>query len=215
MAAEVTLVVTSCGRPDLLMRTLESFIRYNTYPLADVVVIEDGPEPSWVRSFDFDQSQIYLATGERRGQLYAVDKAYSYVKTPYILHCEDDWEFYRPGFIEASLPILEKHNGILSVQLRAHGDTNGHPVEPSGSPEFDLMALGYKGCWHGFAFNPGLRRLCDYQLAAPFTKFWNKPGHAGEEGEGAISQYYRELGFRVAILPEGYVRHIGWGRSVT
>ena len=29
-----------------------------------------------------------------------MDRAYSNVTTPFIFHCEDDWEFYRKGFIE-------------------------------------------------------------------------------------------------------------------
>jgi hypothetical protein len=41
-ASDVTLVLTSCGRQDLLERTLDSFFVYNTYPIREFIVIEDG-----------------------------------------------------------------------------------------------------------------------------------------------------------------------------
>ena len=38
----VTLVITSCGRESLLHKTCESFAHFNTYPLNEVILIEDG-----------------------------------------------------------------------------------------------------------------------------------------------------------------------------
>ena len=35
---DVSLVVTSCGRFDLLERTLDSFFKYNTYPIKEVII---------------------------------------------------------------------------------------------------------------------------------------------------------------------------------
>ena len=40
--SDTTLVVTSCGRFDLLRRTLESFDRYNTAPIREVFITEDS-----------------------------------------------------------------------------------------------------------------------------------------------------------------------------
>src|SRR5204862_214967 len=39
---EVTVVVTSCGRQDLLEITLDSFLQYNTLPITEFIVVEDG-----------------------------------------------------------------------------------------------------------------------------------------------------------------------------
>tara|TARA_B100000795_G_C22449033_1_gene304905 strand:+ start:89 stop:466 length:378 start_codon:yes stop_codon:yes gene_type:complete len=63
------------------------------------------------------------------GQIASIDKAYSFVETPYIFHLEDDWEFYNSGFIEESLNILNIDRNILMVSIRAHNDMNGHPIE--------------------------------------------------------------------------------------
>jgi len=45
MSTEVTLFITSCGRPALLRRTLESFVKYNTYPIKEAIVCEDSGIP--------------------------------------------------------------------------------------------------------------------------------------------------------------------------
>ena len=214
----VTLVVTSCGRHDLLRRTLESFCEYNTYPITRLIVVEDGsdlPSNAFILQVTNKIRHISAMTsagGPRVGQLRAIDAAYARVKTPFIFHCEDDWTFYKPGFIEASLKILREHRNIVTVWLREHFDTNGHPLEYNGGLE--LLTPAYKGEWYGFTLNPGLRRLADYQIVAPFAQYHAGPGHAGQ-GEAAISKRYWELGFRAAITPDGFVRHIGVGRQVT
>lgn len=41
---EVTLVITSCGRFDLLKRTLDSFFEKNTYPIKKIIITEDSTE---------------------------------------------------------------------------------------------------------------------------------------------------------------------------
>ena len=41
---EVSLVITSCGRFDLLKKTLDSFFEKNTYPIKKIIIIEDSTE---------------------------------------------------------------------------------------------------------------------------------------------------------------------------
>ena len=184
MNAEITLVLTSCGRYDLLSQTLESFYKFNTYSIKEVIIVED-----W----------------NREGQIKSIDKAYARVKTPYIFACEDDWCFYKSGFIEKSLEILEKYPKILQVWLREHNDTNGHPIVKL--PQFDVETmLNPWGNWGGFSWNPGLRRLDDYKtLGHPYLYYGQ---------EHIVSKAYMDLGFHSAITPEGYVKHIGWNRGL-
>ena len=39
---EVTVVLTACNRADLLEKTLDSFFKFNTYPLKRFIIIDDG-----------------------------------------------------------------------------------------------------------------------------------------------------------------------------
>ena len=45
----------------------------------------------------------WLILGSREGQLRALDEAYKNVRTKWIFHSEDDWEYIKPGFIEMSM----------------------------------------------------------------------------------------------------------------
>ena len=184
MNQDITLVITSCNRYDLLAKTLESFYSVNKYPMKEVIVVED-----W----------------DREGQVKAIDKAYARVKTPYIFHCEEDWFFYEGGFIEKSLAILEKYPNILQVWIREHDDTNGHPVVKL--PQFDCETMQNPwGIWGGFSWNPGLRRLSDYKaLGQPYS-------HFGQEH--LVSKAYSDMGFHAAITPKGFVYHTGWSRGL-
>src|SRR5262245_59599823 len=104
--SNVTAVITSCGRPDLLSVTIESFFKFNTYP-CKLLVIEDGEFCNQKLSRKWNSPIVeWIATGRRVGQIAAVDYVYARVTTPYIFHCEDDWEFYESGFVESSLTIL-------------------------------------------------------------------------------------------------------------
>jgi hypothetical protein len=206
--SDVTLVVTSCGRPDLLERTLKSFLAVNTYPLAQIIIIEDGPaNPPAFPVPDL----TYLANEVRIGQVNSIDRAYSCVQTPYVLHWEDDWETYRGGFIEQSLEILERYPEILQVWIRAHDDTNSHPIV--NLPKFNVPTMSIDSEWHGFSWNPGLRRMSDYKRLGGYSQFRHRNSFGSEI---AISKKYRSLGYYAAILPEpaGYIRHIGWERSL-
>jgi hypothetical protein len=224
----VTVVLTSCGRPDLLARTLDSFFAYNTYPIREFVVMEDGEGVSALSDDErYRRHNIrWLSTGRRIGQMPTIDLAYRVVQTQYIFHCEDDWEFYAPGFIERSLAILERQPSILQVWIRALDDTNRHPMtertyQADGIP-YRIVQPGFDsgewGIWHGFAFNPGLRRRSDAALIDSFADLDPSRTKPSWEIERQASEFYMRRGFLVATLADndgkGYVRHIGWGRRV-
>jgi hypothetical protein len=209
-AGDVTVVLTSCGRHDLLERTLESFQKYNSYAgIREILVVEDGTTDPQAVCDKFGARLIRL--NERKGQAFAIDAGYAHVTTPYIFHCEDDWEFYDTGFIEKSLAVLRVDLSCVCVWLRAWSDC--HPLSfRSACTRFGVLSLGYLDRWHGFTWNPGLRRKADYELAGPFSRHLN---FEQDLHESLAGERYRALGFRAVVLDEaGYVRHIGEQRHV-
>lgn len=220
----ITVVVTSCGRQDLLARTLTSFFAYNSGEVARIIVVEDGAADKNAALMQRFRAQAidWIGTQQRVGQILAIDTAYALVDTEWIFHLEDDWEFYAPGFIEKSQAVLTADPSCLEVMLRALDDTNGHPLLPEaetiGGVETKTYAFGFDGVWHGFSFNPGLRRTADYRRLGSYGLHvryaWRDRGVA----EAGLSQIYRDLGMHVRILADregaGYVRHIGWERTV-
>lgn len=207
---EITLVVTSCGRHDLLERTLRSFVKFNTYPIKETVICEDGPlgPPNFLGELTALGNRKWIANGPRRGQIYTVDRAYAEVSTDYIYHCEDDWEFFRSGFMEESLDILHDWSNVLQVWMR---DDSAHPVVVEHYP-FPIMKPEWRKevgeGWSGFSFNPGLRRLADYERIGSFGRYVSYDKQFC--GELHLSRMYWNLGYVCAKIPAA-CKHIGGG----
>ncbi|MBS4070573.1 MAG: hypothetical protein KGZ90_04555 [Algoriphagus sp.] len=211
---KVTFVLTSCKRFDLLEQTLRSFLKYNTYPIEEYIIIEDSPDIEKLTLVlnKFPEIKFTaLYNNPQLGQLRSIDRAYSQVRTAYIFHCEDDWEFYKSGFIEKSFSVLLEKKKVINVWLREQNDTNNHPLESeihdtSDGVSFKYLKTGFQGGFHGFTFNPGLRRTEDYELIMPYA---NWPDEIDLSNE-----YYHKHQFRGVILTEGYVRHLGNHRKI-
>jgi hypothetical protein len=221
----ITAVLTSATRYDLLEQTLESFFRTNSLPLDKLIVVEDGPDiPLEVRRAFADRPIEWISTGRRVQQIAAIDYAYSRVTTPYVFHMEDDWLFHRAGFMERSLVVLESNPKCLQVWIRALDDTQRHPVEThtyvDHGVEWRRLAYDYvlEGEWHGFSFNPGLRRLADYVAIGGYGIHAISDRGPHGAGESAIGKLYRDRDFYAAILSDdhgsGYVGHLGRDRRV-
>ncbi len=214
----VTTVFTSCGRFGLLQRTLYSFLKFNTYPVEKIIIIENSglPEAEQIlldiindiedKRF-IDKFQLII-NETNIGQVSSIDKAYGHVETEYIFHSEDDWEFFDYGFIEKSLGVLKQEPKIVNINLRVRFDGERgsmHPLEPFTKQTdngiiYHEYTRDYLNEWHGFSWNPGLRRLSDYNLIKPYIN------HINEQGVG---QKYRELDYKSGCLEMFYCRHIG------
>jgi hypothetical protein len=131
--------------------TWESFTVYADYGPRYTIIIDDGdmPRPDWLPRHNV----TWINNGKQRGQIFSIDKAYEQVKTDYIFHCEDDWQFVESGFIFRSEEILEKNPNVHSVMVR----NDQHPVD---------LRRG----WGYFSFNPGsppfIRLSTDWVLRA-------------------------------------------------
>lgn len=216
---DVTLVITSCNRLDLLSETIKSFETFNTYPIKESIIIEDS-----------GKKKVYDAIMEKFGdrfkvifnnpplkQIASIDRAYSEVNTEYIFHCEDDWEFYRKGFIEESLKILETHKNIKQVGLRSlqhdileHHPTitfNETPIKIENVTAYQLLMKPSfaESDWVSCSFNPGLLRKKDYDLAGSYKSL--------AISEAGISLWYKEQGFIGVVLENDAVKHLGWDSS--
>lgn len=206
--SEVTVVLTSCRRHDLLLKSLKSFFASNDYPLAEVIVIEDSdqsPEPLLREHFPREPLRIIL-NGANIGQHRSIDRAYAEVRTSLILHMEDDWEFPVAGIVGRAVDVLQNDRDVYLVQLRTERDM---PAPMLALPE---MAPGYRKIpplahhvWHSFTFNPSLKRRSDYMVLPE--------GYAAFSSEAEISLHYKSQGAVMAWLSGTGVTHLGWGRS--
>ena len=223
---DVTICLTSCGRFDLLEKTISSLVSYwDGEPPAAFLIHEDSGAIPTELAIDLNrflrrhwQIEAQWNVSNYAGQVNAIDSLYTRVETPYIFHCEDDWEFYQSGFIGDSRAVLQLDRTIYTVWLRHPSDRNGHPVLNGtrltfNDVRFQEMAVNFRKQWHGMTWNPGLRRLSDYRAAGSFSDFckWNPKDHI--QAEIAFNEHYRKLGFKAATLCRGFIKHIGYSNS--
>lgn len=210
--SNVTVVITSCNRFDLLNKTIESFKKYNTYPIHEYIIIDDTGTEKSKRALQtiYGDQYTLLFNIPKLGQLQSIDKAYSHVSTEYIFHIEDDWEFYDYSFIEKSMEILQTEKSVLQVWLRNEKDGIGHKPDKEqpnywywNNTVYVWYAVKKIHGQNGFSFNPHLCRKKDY--IKPYSLI-------GKEND--IGVFYTNLGYNTAWLePEcGFVKHIGNGR---
>jgi hypothetical protein len=213
---EITITLTSCGRWDLLEQTIKSLVEFWDGPEPERLLIYEDQDltdqyktilHSLVRKAIDDQWLFEIYTG-KVGQIKAIDLMYAQVETPYIFHCEDDWEFYRTGFIEASFDVLEKYPNCINFWLREPQDTNGHPHRNG------ILKNNYKGQWGGFTFNPTLKRTFDYRKIVSYSNHTIFNRERPWESESKISMLYRRMGYTARIGEKGFVMHLGDQRHV-
>ncbi len=225
MDSDVTVVLTSCGRFDLLQKTLHSFFSCNTYPLKDFIIIEDSGKSGigdikQCIPIEFQENVSIIINKQAKGQEVSVDRAYQKVTTKYVFHCEDDWLFYRSGFIEDSKKVLATDENIFSVWLRDyHHDLicySGAEDIVLGKPK-TLQNITYRRIHSNsehnqcFSFNPGLRYYAHYpkQGYCSWIADENLLGHL----ESVASNIYESRGMFSVLLENSAVKHLGFRRS--
>lgn len=212
MYNEVTAVLTSCGRLDLLEQTVTSLSKdfWNKIPVK--ILTEDSANDEIFKELEAQNKNGYLVgwtilpNKKKLGQSASIDKAYSLVKTKYVFHLEDDWKFYDDSFIDRSLPILEKYDDIVQVTFRGNSPhpTDGNLYEQDTKSEFGLLIPGYNG-WPGFTYNPNIFKFYAYDMIKPIS---------GKQ-EKEVGLMFNSLNLRTARLSKSSVDHIGEGRHVS
>jgi len=212
----ITVTITSCGRIDLLKRTIASFLETNTYPIYEYVVINDDPPSKHLvdevfANLDNCNCRIKIIHNpENIGLKRSLDIIFNMVTTEYFFHLEDDWFFeHKNSYIEDSLTILENSPDIHQVWVRHAYDTP-HPVIgvmlTCNGIEYHELQNNFNGVWNGYSWNPGLRRKSDYMRMFP-------NGVAEFKSEMECSVHSRKFDYRVVQLQNTACYHIGYDRS--
>jgi hypothetical protein len=211
----VTVVITSYNRFDLLVRTVESFVRYCDYPVDEFIIIEDSglkPMHSLLHE-QFDGTGIRLILNESNmGAYESIDKVYSLVKTPYVLHIEDDWEFTKGGFMQPAIEVLKNDEMIMQVSLEHNPVMSILPeVYKVNGTEYRIVGTDINGWWHGFTCHPSLRSMKGYEATRPWCQ-WSDKSEELSQRELKVGFAYHRLSYKAAILNDSYCTHIGLGR---
>ena len=95
-----------------------------------------------------------LSTGDKAGQLRAIDEALRLVDTPYVFYSEDDFKLAQGGLITMNIQQLEQDPKLLQMWNGLHfrNFLNGTNIVDSSY------------FWGGFSFQPSVWRVSDYRL---------------------------------------------------
>jgi len=193
----ITVTITTCARLDLLKRTLDSFFKYNTYPIAEFLMTDDSGNSAIAKElYDLYGDKFKIFHNNHIGLSKSLDILFTNASNEYIFHLEDDWEFDRPGFIEDSLSIM-KDKTINQVWVRHSWDTP-HKCNEDGS-------LPIWQEWNGYSWNPGLRYKSDYLKMFP-----NGLQEFGEEFD--CMQHSKKFNYKVVSSLNTSCYHIGYNR---
>lgn len=218
----ITVVITSYNRFNLLQRTIESFNKVNRCPINEVIIIDDSANPDMHRKVKELYSGYTLILNEKNiGLVESIDKAYSQVKTPFIFHTEDDFDYFKSGFIENCLKVMESDDKIFRVGIRGKKHLNsldskirlaGHvPYKYARFYKMDDDVHGNQ-FWHGFGFQCGLIRKSAYDIVSPYTQY-STPDEFITIRECRIGLAYYGLGMLAVSLTEDYANHTGGKKS--
>lgn len=235
--SNITFFLTSCKRHDLLKICLESFEKYNTYPIQRGIIIEDSAEDiSYAKDIlkSIPQLEIINTSG-RKGQLKNIDRCFAMIDTEYVFHCEDDFVFHKSSFIEPSIKILKSDpkciNVWLSPYLRAwETDTR---ILPKDHRQLTLDDTTYwpvnnpiEGEWGlGFTFQPAVHRLADWKKYGGYEAIIDRVAPwcnklDGGQVERNLARHYILEGYHTFMLAgpndneQGYMDNTGTTRHV-
>lgn len=218
MNEPVTVIFFSCRRVKILDKSICSFVKVNTYPIVDYIIVNDSGDPAIHKQIEDNyEGATFVFNPENVGLMKSIDLGYQHIKTEYFLHVEDDWIIKVDGFIQNALAVMRNNPEIEEVWPCV---MNFHPIEPrvytANNIRYQLVEQDYLMCedgmaWHGFTTACALKRLSDYKRVGPYTELplqgniWLK--------EKIIGDRYHQLGYRTAVLGGDYAVNIGYGVS--
>lgn len=209
----ISMLITACGRNDLLETSLKSFYAVVDQEPQEVIIYEDsdGAKPEFLEGDIWRSRNVRWISGKTRmGQCFAAARLIQEARHDYVFWSEEDWLWQNQisPFMRESKAILDAHPEVVQVSLR--GPSGWHPLIPIGKGY--LAAEPYwRGVWGGWSWNPGLRRKST--LVAILPQVLASVGLKGLEHEQILSKNLLDQGYRIADLGRPIVTHIGGNRS--
>jgi len=218
------VVVSTEKRPQIVYDTIESFERYNTYPLHQRVLVSDSyHNVTYLHRLRHNRRWTVVLSyvaGEGRYKRYLgfIDHVYHRVLKPdcvWVFFMEDDFRWVKSGFIELTMKVTREHYDDMTMFV---------PMSLKWSKKYDrkkgihstnnvswVWSRRRRGIWGGFTFHPHLMHLK--------TRYYGdlKGSFARWRSEAALSRYFmgRNM-YTAAAHNTTYAHHVGrstWGKG--
>jgi hypothetical protein len=203
-----TVVLTSCGRFDLLEDTVVSFAKH--YDVERIIVAEDSGDASAALAFAARHPIVDMRVNTPRlGQMKSIDKLYSEIKTPFVIHLEDDWHFERGCDLDRLANILDARCDFTVLvscyrEYPTRYDRRAERTKILGVP-LKVFPLDVHPEWFSYSFNPTVVPMRNWHEFGPFER-------AGTEG--GLSLIMKRAGKTFASIAESTGFHTGEDRHI-
>lgn len=211
---DLTITMTTCNRLELTRRTLRSLQEFESIKAVRVLV--DCYNETFVEELrrEFPSVLLENSTSDSENKnvrhMNNLQQLFKNVKTKWWFHCEDDWEFFRGGFIEDSMRVLTNTSDIYMVIGRQANTFKPHVNKTYGwvNDEYSVLRTnsGPHGYFTSYTANPALLDTSKVHfLIGDFASF---------KAEYDISRHLgRHTNALVGIFKNHYYEHIGGGFS--
>lgn len=198
MTDDITLCLTMGKRPKQLTQTLDSLFSFTQFK--HVLAVNDFGDAPTNEAFFAACPHGRIIDAKLIGHHPAVDAMYAKVTTPYIFHCEDDWQFFAKPNLDNARKILE-NDDVSVVCMRALDDfLKAEDMQNIAQNNTVARLTHLHAQWYGFTFNPHLSKTALWQHYGPYAKF---------KKERHISRHMRKDD-KYAAYADGVCRHIGF-----
>lgn len=228
----ITFTITTCKRYDLFEKTMNSFLACckDLHLIDEWLCVDDNSsaEDREKMKTNYPFFTFYFKTVEEKGHPRSMNIIHRTVKTPYIFHMEDDWEFFYPSnYITQCLEILSQKSDIGQCLLNRNYAEIARDVDIIGGKicrtESGLVYSLHEHCatheeYIAFFTKYGKNKNCAYWPHFSFRpslhkkEIWNKVGFFDEKQghfEMEYSHRYAKEGYSSAFLQGIYSLHTG------
>lgn len=115
----VSVVIIGYRRPDLLRRTVSSFLVMNTYPNVELILADDGSPADMVRQMKDLPFDRFVGSDRNTGLGANSNRGLRAARGEFVLQLQDDWDCRGPkGFLEASIDVMQEWSDLGFLRLR-------------------------------------------------------------------------------------------------
>lgn len=232
----ITITTTTCKRLDLFKKTVNSFIAccldYDKFEIDKWVVIDDNSSEEdreeMKRLYPF--LTFVYKTPAQKGHARSINMMLRHVKTPYLFHLEDDWQFYhKDNYFTYLYQVIQEDDSYKQVLLNnMYSEIPEHDAFVGGywrrtqsEPILNYIEHEYTATqeeqiafnqrwqfkpncsyWPHFSFRPGLSKMELFKTIGDFNEdVWHF--------EMNYAHKYVQEGYKTVFLPGMVCKHIG------
>jgi len=154
----ITLTITTCKRLNLFIKTINSFIHccQDKYLIHEWICVDDNSSNDDTETMKklFPFIKFILKTPEQRGHVHSMNIIKNLVKTPYILHLEDDWQFFRvKNYITDALEIINDNPLINQCLFNKNYSETSSDISSINGGIFNKTCKGTRYFIHEYSKN--------------------------------------------------------------